>query len=80
MNWRTATKLGCGLARNSNGWGVVSCNYADDAANFCCSGNQYKSLFSNPDAQKYMTTKGNTTSFDAMGYFVQCGKPISITV
>jgi len=80
MNWRTATKLGCGFARNDNGWGVVSCNYADNAANFCCTRDQYQSLDSLPGVNDYLVTKGNTTSFDATGYNVQCTKPLSITI
>lgn len=79
MNWRTSSKLGCGVSRNTDtGWAVVSCNYADGAANYCCTGDQYQQFASDPSMDQYMTTKGNTTSFDAMGYFVQCSKPLAI--
>jgi uncharacterized protein YkwD len=81
MNWRTSSKLGCGVGRGSgdNGWAVVSCNYADDASNFCCSKNQYLAFDSNdPAMSEYVTTSGNTTSIDAYGYYIQCGKPLSV--
>ena len=35
MNWRSATKLGCGIGRDSGtGWAVVTCNYADTPSNY----------------------------------------------
>ena len=43
MNWRSSTKLGCGIGRDTRtGWAVVSCNYADSAANYNCTGTQFQ--------------------------------------
>ena len=79
MNWKGSTKLGCGIGRNtSNGWAVVTCNYADSAANYCCSGNTFQSLINKADAQPYWSTSGSTSSFDAMGYYLKCSKPLSV--
>ena len=79
MNWKSSTKLGCGIGRDtSTGWAVVSCNYADSAANFCCTGTQFQTLIDQADAQPYWTTSGSTSSFDAMGYNVRCENPLSV--
>ena len=79
MNWKGSTKLGCGIGRDSStGWAVVTCNYADSAANYCCTGSQFQSLIKKADAQPYWTTSGSTSSFDAYGYYLKCSKPLSV--
>ena len=70
MNWRSATKLGCGIGRDSGtGWAVVTCNYADTPSNYIPQsvGNL---ITSDPSLSEYVTTTvdGNTTNVSIDGY------------